>query len=117
MASGEREMATVAFDRESTAKWYAQQHLKVDDDIHEVVYLPVNAGEREIRFLEINKDMLDANDRLEPISFGVDMGVGNEHVLWVVDITPEQYQRIKRETLPLPASWSLESAIHFTRKP
>ena len=109
-------MATVAFYREEIAQWYAQQHLKVDDGITEVIYLPTNAREREVRFLEINKDMLDANDRLEPISFGVDMGVGNEHVLWVIDITPEQYQRIQQATLPLPATWSLDSAIRFTRR-
>jgi len=69
-------MSTVAFDRDSMATWYATQHLKVDEGIAEVVYLPTNAGEREIRCLEINADMLDADDSLEPVSYGVDMGTG-----------------------------------------
>lgn len=76
-------MATITFDRDATAKWYAGRHLQVDGGIAEVVYLPKNAGDREIRFLEINEDMLDAEDSLEPVNFGVDMGTGSEHVLWV----------------------------------
>jgi hypothetical protein len=108
-------MATVAFDRDGMAEWYATQHLKVDDGIAEVIYLPTNADNREIRFLEINKDMLDADDTLEPINFGVDMGDGNEHVLWVIDVSADQYDRIRNGSLPLPAGWSLESRRAFTR--
>lgn len=106
-------MSTIAFDRDAIAVWYATQHLKVDDGIEKVVYLPTNADDREIRFLEINKDMLDADDSLEPISFGVDMGSGQEHVLWVVDLTPEQFTRIQRGDLPLPAGWTLDAASRF----
>jgi hypothetical protein len=80
-------MSTVAFDRDSMATWYATQHLKVDEGITEVVYLPTNAGEQEIRFLEINADMLDADDSLGPVSYGVDMGTGMEHELLVIDAT------------------------------
>lgn len=108
-------MSIVTFDRDSTARWYATQHLKVDQGIKEVVYLPTNAGDREIRFLEINKDMLDPDDHLEPVSYGVDMGTGNEHVLWVIDVTPEQYDRIQDSSLALPGSWNLDSAVIFRR--
>lgn len=107
-------MATIAFDRDATAQWYAQQHLKVDRGIAEVVYLPTNAGDREIRFLEINADMLDADDSLEPINFGVDMGTGNEHVLWVIDLTPEQYERLREKKLSLPKTWTLDAAVHYS---
>lgn len=108
-------MSTIAFDRDSMARWYATQHLKVDQGIEEVIYLPTNAGEREIRLLEINKEMLDADDHLEPVNYGVDMGTGNEHVLWVIDVTPEQYERIRNHTLPLPGTWSLDSAVSYPR--
>ena len=108
-------MPTVAFDRDSMATWYATQHLKVDEGITEVVYLPTNAGEREIWFLEINADMLDADDSLEPVSYGVDMGTGMEHELLVIDVTPAQYERIRGNTLPLPGTWTLASAVAFHR--
>jgi len=112
-AEGEPPMSTVAFDRDSMARWYATQHLKVDEGIEEVVYLPTNAGEREIRFLEINKEMLDPDDHLEPINYGVDMGTGNEHVLWIIDVTPEQYERLQNNTLHLPGTWNLASAVIY----
>jgi len=108
-------MATIAFDRDATADWYARQHLKVDGGIAGVVYLPKNSGDREIRFLEINEDMLDADDSLEPVNFGVDMGTGNEHVLWVIDLTPEQYTRVWERKLSLPETWTLDNAVHYSR--
>lgn len=108
-------MATIAFDRDATAKWYAERHLNVDDGIAEVVYLPRNADDREIRFLEINNDMLDADDSLEPVDFGVDMGDGNEHVLWVIDLTPKQYELVVKNRLSLPESWTLDDAVHYSR--
>jgi hypothetical protein len=112
-AEGDPPMSTVAFDRDSMARWYAKQHLKVDEGIEKVIYLPTNAGEREIRFLEINTEMLDPDDHLEPISYGVDMGTGNEHVLWIIDVTPEQYERIRNNTLQLPNNWNLDAAVIY----
>lgn len=103
-------MSMIAFDRDALARWYATQHLKIDDGIERVVHLPTNAGDREIRFLEINKDMLDPDDRLQPINFGVEMGSDQQHDLWVIDVTPEQYERIRLGELALPGNWTLDGA-------
>ena len=66
------------FDRDSLAVWYAREHLGTDPGIVSVYYLPQNADEREIRFVEVNKLLGDRNDdALEPIDFGVDMGTDN----------------------------------------
>lgn len=108
-------LSTIAFDRDSMAHWYATQHLEVDQGIEEVVDLPTNAGERDIRLLEINKEMLDADDHLEPINYGVDMGTGNEHVLWVIDVTPDQYERIRNNSLLLPGTWNIDASVVFRR--
>lgn len=64
------------FDRDQLATWYAGRHLKTDPGICEIVYLPENAGEREIRFIEINELMADErlSHELVPVDFGVDMG-------------------------------------------
>ena len=47
-------MAAIQFDRDIMARWYATEHLKTDPGIVSVYYLPTNAGEREIRFVEVN---------------------------------------------------------------
>lgn len=107
-------MSTVQFDRGSLARWYANQHLKTDPGLSTVFYLPVNAPEREIRFLEINTLIGELDDdALEPIQFGVDMGLESEHSLMVLDVTPDQWERIRNSTLSLPSGWSLDGAMSF----
>lgn len=107
-------MQTTQFDRDSIARWYAREHLKTDPGIVDVYYLPKNAGDREIRFVEINKLIADRNENaLEPIDFGIDMGTDNAHRLFVLDVTPKQWEQIEKQQRKLPAGWSLEEAIHI----
>lgn len=107
-------MPAIQFDRDELADWYASQHLQTDPGITDVYYLPVNAPERDIRFVEINKLMFErSDDGLEPIDFGVDFGRESAHKLLVLDVTPGQWERIRNNKLKLPESWSLENARHF----
>ena len=55
-------MPTLQFDRDVMARWYATEHLKTDPGIEAVWYLPKSAGDREIRFVEINHLIGDRND-------------------------------------------------------
>lgn len=110
-------MSTTQFDRDSMARWYATQHLNTDPGIRSVYYLPTNAPDREIRFIEINELVADRNDdTLEPIDFGVDMGMESEHKLFVLDVTPGQWERISQGSVPLPHDWSLENAASFGQR-
>ena len=110
-------MPATQFDRDSMAHWYAKEHLKTDPGILSVHYLPKNAGEREIRFVEVNNLIGDRNDdALEPIDFGVDTGMDTAHKLLVLDVTPQQWNRIAARELDLPGDWSLEDAIHYANE-
>ena len=107
-------MPATQFDRDSTASWYAKQHLKTDPGIRSVYYLPTDAPEREIRFIEVNELIAAMNDdSLEPLDFGVDTGMDSEHKLFVLDVTPDQWDRINQGSLALPPDWSLDSAGSF----
>jgi len=107
-------MSATQFDTDSMASWYAKQHLKTDPGIRSVYYLPTNAPDREIRFIEINELVADRNDdTLEPIDFGVDTGMESEHKLFVLDVTPSQWERISQTSLALPQGWSLDGAVPF----
>lgn len=109
-------MAIVQFDRNSMARWYAQEHLRTDPGIASIYYLPTGADEREIRFVEVNTMLGDrTDDALEPIDFGIDTGSDSAHRLLVVDVTPQQWGRIQARTLTLPLGWSLDDAIHIQR--
>jgi len=107
-------MPTSPFDRDSLAGWYARSHLKTDPGIDRVVYLPNDAPDREIRFVEINTMIGDrTDDSLEPIDFGIDTGTENAHKLLVLDVTPTQWERIRLHQLSLPRDWSLDRALEF----
>ena len=107
-------MPATQVDRDSMASWYAKQHLKTDPGIRSVYYLPTDAPEREIRFIEVNELIAAMNDdSLEPLDFGVDTGMESEHKLFVLDVTPDQWDRINQGSLALPPDWSLDSAVSF----
>ena len=104
------------FDRDTMARWYATRHFNTDPGIKHIYYLKANAPDREIRFLEINELMAERDaDPIEPIDFGVDIGSESAHTLMVVDVTPAQWEKIRRNEIELPKDWSLDAAIDLGR--
>ena len=88
-------MNPIPFNRDAMAKWYAKQHLQTDPGIRQIYYLPKGASDREIRFVEVNRLIAELNDdALEPLDFGVDTGAESEHKLFVLDVTPSQWDAI-----------------------
>jgi hypothetical protein len=107
-------MQAIQFNRDALAQWYAAEHRKTDPGVSAVYYLRSNAAEREIRLVEVN-DLIGERDDgpLEPIDFGVDRGLESAHRLFVLDVTPAQWERIGAKQLPLPEGWSLDGAVRF----
>jgi hypothetical protein len=107
-------MPELQVDRDPMARWYAKEHLKADPGVRTIYYLPQNAPEREIRFIEVNEMISErADESLEPIDFGVEAGDEGEHKLVILDLTPAQWIRIGRGELLLPHGWSLREAVAF----
>jgi hypothetical protein len=107
-------MPATQFDRDTMARWYAQEHLKTDPGVRSVYYLPTDAPERQIRLIEINELIGERrDDTLEPIDFGVDRGLESEHELLVLDVTPRQWNMIAKSALKLPQGWSLQGAVPY----
>src|SRR4051794_4862202 len=98
-----------AFDRDRLATWYAKRHFETDSGVKEIHYLPTNAPPREIRLLEVNR-LISETTPVEPIDFGVDIGGAEAHTLYVLDVTPRQWQAIRKGNLSLPAGWALDDA-------
>ncbi|HEY5312220.1 MAG TPA: hypothetical protein VIK18_06860 [Pirellulales bacterium] len=97
------------FDRDNFARWYAKRHFETDPGVERIFYLPNNSPPREIRLLEIN-GMIPEMASPEPIDFGVDIGGsgGEGHTLYVLDLTPGQWDAIQRKQMELPNGWALE---------
>jgi hypothetical protein len=84
--------------------------------VQSVYYLPSGAGEREIRFIEVNTLIGEqTDDALEPIDFGIDIGTENAHKLYVLDVTESQWLRMRSGNLALPLGWSLAGSIPYAR--
>lgn len=109
-------MSVVPFNRDQVARHYAMRHTRTDPDIQEVIYLPDDAPEREIRFIEVNSKLTDmTDDWLEPMDFGVDRDTDNFHTLFILDVTPDQWRRILDHELALPVGWSLENFVRYSK--
>jgi hypothetical protein len=103
------------FDRDSLAKWYARRHFDTDTGVERIVYLPTNSPPRQIRFLEVNR-MISETTPLQPIDFGVAIGGADEHTLYVLDVTPTQWDAIQRGELFLPTGWTLDASRELGRR-
>jgi hypothetical protein len=97
------------------ADWYAQQHRSIDEGVSSIFHLPTDAPPREIRLLEINTQISEMSP-LEAIDFGVDTGSDSSHTLFVLDVTPAQWQAIQKGSLPLPGGWTLDGAREINRR-
>ncbi len=104
-----------AFDRDTLADWYAKRHLETDAGVELIHYLPNGAPPREIRFLEVNRLISETADP-EPIDFGVDIGNADAHTLFVLDVTPAQWEAIQKKDMTLPAGWTLDGRKTFNRQ-
>lgn len=109
-------MSVTQFSRDEIARSHAVRHLNTDPGLRTVYYLPTDAPQRDIRFLEIN-DLITVreHDPLEPIDFGVDIGSAEPYRLLVLDVTPAQWDQVRQGKLPLPEGWSLGGAVTFSR--
>lgn len=106
-------MPAATFDRDRMAVVYAKRHKETDGAIREIHYLPTGAPDNEIRLVEVN-DAINTTASPEPIDFGVEAGTPNAHKLIVLDVTPSQWDEIKKETLQLPPGWTLEGSQDLT---
>ena len=103
------------FDRDSYARWYAQRHMDIDEGILRIFYLPNAAPPREIRLLEINR-LISEITPPEPIDFAVDIDGADAHTLYVLDVTPKQWEAIEQGAMQLPPGWSLAGRQELSQR-
>lgn len=100
-------------NRNQVVAWIARKHLAVDPGITDVLYLPGNAPEREIRLVEANT-LLTAlpDDEVTPVDFGLNIH-GLNFKLLVLDVTPDQWKAIVEGRSRLPPGWILDGNQRF----
>jgi len=101
-------MSEATKERAAFAEWLARQHLRFDTRLTQIVYLPANAPDDEVRLLEVNTGLfpepgnpivsVETTPAVTDLPFRV----------WVADVTPDEWQQIQINPGMLPAGWSLE---------
>lgn len=97
-------MATVDLERDQRTEVFANRHWRTDSGVEAIYYLPEQAPDREIRLVEVNREVASLEGLpIEPIDFGIDANRESFHRLLVLDLSPDQWHMICENEISLPA--------------
>lgn len=99
--------------KEIVARRLAEAHYEIEPSIVLIVRLLSPAEEpspREpIKLLEVNPDT--TRDGIRPVFFGPYPAAGISYPSVIIEVTPEEYEQVRREPTMLPNEWRLGPEI------
>jgi len=104
-------------DKSETARVLADAHRKVEPGIRRIIRV---VGDREddprepVKLLEVNPDTSPSG--IFPIVFGPDPPSIPFPSL-VIEVTEQEFQRIRAKSLPLPHGWRLDETLYPATAP
>jgi len=100
--------------REDTALNLARIHYAVEPGMQQIFQI-IGTGEAElnpdepVKLLEVNTGTVASG--ILPIYFGPSPASGIYHPTAIVEITPDEYERVRTGQLPLPHGWKVGELI------
>jgi hypothetical protein len=99
-------------DRDEVAKKLAYKHYEIEPGITRIFKLrdkPEFEGlsSTPIKLLEINTDT--APSGIMPLHFGPVPGSGIPYPSVIVEVTPDEFERIQLQELKLPDGWTIDT--------
>jgi predicted nucleic acid-binding Zn-ribbon protein len=100
----------VAEDRSSVARELAWKHYEAEEGLQRVIRLE-SSHEAEgrsaepIKLLEVNANTIPSG--ILPVSFGPAPASGIPYPSIIVEVSPEEFERIQSQELKLPRGWQL----------
>jgi hypothetical protein len=109
-------VATELAAKNEVANELARKHYEVEDGLTQVFRVTDNVEisdtatldiirSEPIKFLEINKNTIPSG--VMPLYFGPSPANGILYPSVVVEVTPEEFEKIKTEELKLPEGWEI----------
>lgn len=104
-------------DRNDQSRRLAAVHFDLEDGITQIFRLVV-AGEAEarpdepIKLLEVNQNTIAAG--IMPLQFAPAPDAGFHAPSIIVEVTPQEFDQLRRSELSLPAGWSIGEEIPRT---
>lgn len=110
-----REIMPLTKDEE--AKELARKHYQVEAGLTHVIRIGGSAEvelrpNEPIKLLEVNENTIPAG--IMPIQFGPSPASGVHYPSVIVEVTPDEYERIRTGELRLPDGWTLGEEIPKT---
>lgn len=101
-------------NKDEEARQIAEKHYQIETaitQIHRVTGSAEVEGDpsEPIKLLEVNEDTVPSG--VIPVQFGPAPSVGINCPSIIIEVTPEEFQRIKARELALPSGWTLGPLI------
>ncbi len=100
--------------KDDQARELAQKHYEIEDGITQIIRVTQSPEVEKsptspIILLESNSNTVPSG--VTPIHFGADPASGIHFPTVIVEVTPEEFQRIQTNELKLPPGWELAGPI------
>jgi hypothetical protein len=99
-------------DHEEAAKQLAQRHYRIEPGITEIRTLTsgtIQGVNEPIKLLEVNTNTIASG--IMPLRFDAAPASGIPFPSVIVEVTPDEYEKIKRKELLLPNGWLLGPVV------
>ena len=101
-------------EKNDEARQLAEKHYLLEAGMLRIFRLTAGAeAERNeaepIKLLEVNESTIPAG--IMPIQFGPAPALGVHYSSIILEVTPEEFDKIDSGELPLPAGWKIEEEI------
>ncbi len=101
-------------NKDEQARYLARKHYELEDTITQIVRL--TAGEdaetdpdEPIKLLEVNEITIPSG--VLPLGFGPVPSAGIHYSSVIIEVTPDEFEKIRSNELKLPKDWKLGAAI------
>jgi hypothetical protein len=99
-------------DIESVVKKLIQEHFALEESFEKVIWFKSKTTP-EIHLLEVNPATPATGDVL---SFYFPPSEEIPYPLFLAEVTPEEWQKVLQNEIPMPEGWSLENHKVFSRE-
>jgi hypothetical protein len=104
----------IGTEREAVARGLANKHYEIESGLTQVYWI-TSASEAEsspeepIKLLEVNRDTIESG--VMPLHFGPAPASGIPYPSIIIEVTPNEFEKIQSHQLKLPHGWEIWEQI------
>jgi len=96
---------------EDVVEKLVREHFELEEKLEKIVW--IKSSKPEIRLIEVNSETITTGDVQ---SFYFPPSDEIPYALKLAEVTPDEWQKVLRNEIPLPVGWSLENNRVFYRE-